>query len=88
MCVGREEQLSEPGAHRVFDVAGESIILVRNREGTLRAFYNVCRHRGARLCRDAHVGARARDWLDLLDDPGDIDLFPKGRRYAPKKEVK
>jgi Rieske 2Fe-2S family protein len=28
-------------------------LLVRNREGRLRAFYNVCRHRGSRLCRAA-----------------------------------
>src|SRR5207302_376591 len=32
---------------------GESIILLRNRERELRGFYNVCRHRGARLCRAA-----------------------------------
>ena len=30
--------------------------MVRNREGLLRAFYNVCRHRGSRLCREP--GAR------------------------------
>jgi hypothetical protein len=41
-----------------------------------------------RLSRDAHVGAEARDWLDLLGDPGDLDLFPKGRRFAPKKQVR
>ena len=35
----------------MLDVLGESILLVRNREGDLRAFYNVCRHRGSRLCR-------------------------------------
>jgi Rieske 2Fe-2S family protein len=35
----------------VLDVLGESVLLVRNREGRLRAFYNVCRHRGSRLCR-------------------------------------
>jgi Rieske 2Fe-2S family protein len=29
------------------------MLLVRNRDGELRAFYNVCRHRGSRLCRDA-----------------------------------
>ncbi|HUI59649.1 MAG TPA: aromatic ring-hydroxylating dioxygenase subunit alpha [Steroidobacteraceae bacterium] len=50
-CAAREEELPGPGAHRVLDIAGESIILVRNRQGVLRAFYNVCRHRGARLCR-------------------------------------
>lgn len=50
VCVGREEELPEPGDHRVLDVYGESILLLRNSEGNLRAFYNVCRHRGARLC--------------------------------------
>ncbi len=51
LCVAREEELPAPGDFRVLDVVGESIILVRNRHGVLRAFYNVCRHRGARLCR-------------------------------------
>jgi Rieske 2Fe-2S family protein len=51
LCVAREEELPAPGDFRVLDVVGESIILVRNRQGVLRAFYNVCRHRGARLCR-------------------------------------
>jgi len=41
-----------------------------------------------RVIRDAHVGKSARDWLDVLGDPGDRDLFPKGRRSAPKHEVK
>jgi Rieske 2Fe-2S family protein len=49
----REEQVQHPGDSQVLNVLGESILLVRNREGNLRAFYNVCRHRGARLCRDA-----------------------------------
>ena len=59
LCVGREEGLAdEPGAHRLLDVLGESIILARNRERALRAFYNTCRHRGSRLCRDpASAGA-------------------------------
>lgn len=52
------QQLSEPGGHCVFDVAGESIVAVRNPAGTLRAFYNVCRHRGAHLCRDSHAPAQ------------------------------
>jgi glycine betaine catabolism A len=52
ICVGRDEELSGAGAYRVLDVLGESIILVRNREGRLRAFYNTCRHRGSRLCRE------------------------------------
>jgi glycine betaine catabolism A len=51
LCAGREEQLPEPGDHLVLDVVGESILIVRNRQGLLRGFYNVCRHRGSRLCR-------------------------------------
>ena len=50
-CAGREEELPAPGDHKVMDIAGESILVVRNRDAALRAFYNVCRHRGARLCR-------------------------------------
>jgi Rieske 2Fe-2S family protein len=50
-CAGREEELPGPGDFLVLDIVGESILLVRNRDGALRAFYNVCRHRGARLCR-------------------------------------
>src|SRR5207253_3286379 len=57
VCAGREEELAGPGAFRVLDVLGESIILLRNREGELRGFYNVCRHRGARLCRAAAARA-------------------------------
>jgi glycine betaine catabolism A len=52
ICVAREEELAAPGDHRVLDVLGESLILVRNRERQLRAFYNTCRHRGTRLCRE------------------------------------
>jgi glycine betaine catabolism A len=52
LCVARAEELAQPGDWRVLDVGGESVLLVRNRAGRLRAFYNVCRHRGTRLCRD------------------------------------
>ena len=43
------------------DVAGESVIVVRGKDGELRGFYNVCRHRGSRLCDEAlgpHEGRR------------------------------
>jgi len=53
ICVGREEEFPAPGDYRVIDVYGESIILLRNTKGLLKAFYNVCRHRGARLCEAA-----------------------------------
>ena len=45
-----------PGHRRVVDVAGESVILARDLDGTLHALANVCRHRGAQLC-DPHNAA-------------------------------
>ena len=52
-CAGRSASLHAPGEFVARDVAGESILVVRGRDGRLRAFFNVCRHRGTRLCRDA-----------------------------------
>jgi Rieske 2Fe-2S family protein len=56
----REEELPAPGDHLVLDVLGESVLLVRNRAAQLRAFYNVCRHRGSRLCRTPEETAAMR----------------------------
>lgn len=39
-----------PGTRRVFDVAGESVIVTRDRDGAVHAFANVCRHRGSEVC--------------------------------------
>jgi Rieske 2Fe-2S family protein len=51
-CVGRAEEIANPGEYLVRDVTGESVIVLRNRDGELRAFYNVCAHRGTRLLDD------------------------------------
>jgi glycine betaine catabolism A len=48
-CVGRAEQLANRGDYLHVSVAGESVIVVRSSADALRAFYNVCRHRGSRL---------------------------------------
>jgi Rieske 2Fe-2S family protein len=50
LCAGREEDLPTAGDFLVLDVLGESILVARTRNGALRAHYNVCRHRGSRLC--------------------------------------
>lgn len=50
VCVGRTTDLVEPGAYFLVFLDRESIIVVRDRTGVIRAFYNVCRHRGTRLC--------------------------------------
>jgi Rieske 2Fe-2S family protein len=47
---GRTERLA------VVSVAGESILVTRAADGVLRAFYNVCRHRGAQVVADDPAG--------------------------------
>ena len=47
--VCHEEKLREAGSYVVTEVQGASILLVRGEEGDLRAFYNVCKHRGHEL---------------------------------------
>jgi len=51
-CAVRAAELAGPGAFQVARVGGESVLIVRGRDGELRAFLNVCRHRGARLCAE------------------------------------
>ncbi|HLU37925.1 MAG TPA: aromatic ring-hydroxylating dioxygenase subunit alpha [Planctomycetota bacterium] len=51
-CVGRAAQLERPGDYMLCEVAGESLIVLRDRHGALRAYFNLCRHRGARLCME------------------------------------
>ena len=52
-CVGRSSALANAGDYVLRTVAGESLIILRDRGGELRAFFNVCRHRGTRLCEVA-----------------------------------
>ncbi|WP_131102683.1 aromatic ring-hydroxylating oxygenase subunit alpha [Streptomonospora litoralis] len=49
-CAVRSADLARPGAFRTVSVGRESVLVTRNRSGDVRAFLNVCRHRGARLC--------------------------------------
>ena len=51
-CAARAEELTAPGAFRTVQIGRESVILARGRDGAIRAFLNVCRHRGAQLCAD------------------------------------
>lgn len=47
--VGRADLVAKPGDYAALDIAGQAVILLRDRDGVLRAFANSCRHRGARL---------------------------------------
>src|SRR2546429_5667882 len=47
---GRADHAPEPGDFLTVDVVGESVLVVRGKDTKLRGFYNVCRHRGSRIC--------------------------------------
>jgi len=53
ICVGHESNIEQPGDYFTTVVANESIIVVRDGSGAVRALYNVCRHRGTQLCPEA-----------------------------------
>ena len=58
LTVARADQVPEPGDYLVVEPAGQSVLLIRGRDGALRAVRNLCRHRGAVLRRaDAGEGA-------------------------------
>ena len=44
-----EEKLRDPGSYVTLSIEGQSIVAVRNRDGELKAYYNVCKHRGHEL---------------------------------------
>lgn len=50
VCAGRSDEIPEPGDYVLRALGGESVIVLREHGGAAQAFYNVCRHRGSRLC--------------------------------------
>ena len=54
LAAGRSTELDRPGAFISRNVAGASVLIVRANDGVIRAFHNVCRHRGTRLCTLQH----------------------------------
>ena len=53
VCVARAEEVPEPGAFVRRDFLGEDVLIVRGRDGLVRAFFNVCRHRGTCVAEPA-----------------------------------
>jgi Rieske 2Fe-2S family protein len=58
MVVCRAEEIPQCGDWRVVNLVGDDLVVIRGRDGLLRAFYNVCRHRGARLCAGSDEATR------------------------------
>jgi Rieske 2Fe-2S family protein len=54
MLAGHVSELPEPGSWFLFEMDRESVIVMRDGAGQIRAHHNFCRHRGTRLCETAH----------------------------------
>ncbi len=69
--VGRADAVAAPGSYLAGEIAGEPILVTRDQEGTLRAFSNVCRHRGSLLANGHGTAAVIRcpyhAWTYTLD---------------------
>ncbi len=52
LMVDHVSRIKNPGDYFVFEAEKESIIVIRGRDNEIRAFYNVCTHRGSRICLD------------------------------------
>jgi glycine betaine catabolism A len=61
---GRADEIPDRGDFLVREIAGDSLIVVRGERGALRAFYNVCRHRGTRL-----TGQRSGTFASTIQCP-------------------
>lgn len=53
LCLGHQSQLANPGDFFLAEAVGENFIVLRDYAGVVRGFYNLCRHRGARVCDQA-----------------------------------
>ena len=58
ILAGHESELPDPGDFKLFRVAKESAIIVRSKDGTIKAFANVCRHRGSLVCLESKGNAK------------------------------
>jgi phenylpropionate dioxygenase-like ring-hydroxylating dioxygenase large terminal subunit len=71
LCVGREDQVPEPGDFRVIDIADEPLILVRDKGGEIRVLSAVCQHRGMQVAEGSgncqHFRCPYHHWVYNLD---------------------
>jgi Rieske 2Fe-2S family protein len=59
-CAASSADISKAGSFRTVQIGRESILLTRSRKGQARGYFNICRHRGAKLCTDeSGEGARS-----------------------------
>ena len=85
------EKLREPGAYVTTIIAGQSIMVVRDKDGTLRAFYNVCKHRAHELLQGegtvGHIMCPYHAWAYRLDGKLQVAPHTKSLKGFDKSEI-
>ncbi len=81
---GRLNELEEPGDFIVHDFLHESVIVVKQDDGSLRGFYNACMHRGIRLVRESSsvpsFSCPYHGWV--WNKNGSLDHAPRADNFA------
>jgi glycine betaine catabolism A len=72
LFAGHTCEIPEPGDYFVLPVGEEELIILRDKEGGIRAHFNVCRHRGSRIATEPRGRARSlvcpyHQWVYALD---------------------
>lgn len=73
LCAGRTSQIANPGDYFLRSVGNANVIVTRDEQGSVRAFHNVCRHRGTLLCREqegrfaGRIQCQYHGWTYKLD---------------------
>lgn len=86
LYVGTMYDFPETGSFKIFDNMGRAeILIVRGEDGTVRAFYNTCRHRGATVVRDKsgtapHFECQFHSWMYNLE--GELVAIPDLRDFS------
>ena len=52
LYAGHTSEIATPGDFFQFEIGEDAVLVVHGHDGDIRAFMNVCRHRGARVCED------------------------------------
>lgn len=82
---GLAEQVHQPGDFFTYEIGRESILVTRGEDGAVRAFYNVCPHRGKRLVMEEQghskrIACSYHGWRFKAD--GDLQFVPCPEDYA------
>ncbi|MGE0830587.1 MAG: aromatic ring-hydroxylating dioxygenase subunit alpha, partial [Hyphomonadaceae bacterium] len=86
LYLGHESEIAKAGDFLVRNTAGHNLLFVRGQDGRARAFFNVCPHRGATVCREDSGNTKLfrclyHSWA--FDTSGKTIARPEPERYAP-----